>query len=372
MWIGLLGLSLALRANSSPDISEGISLFTSGNCLQAEQYFQRQVQQCPANHRAYFFLGKIFFQQQEYRKALQMFRKAVKYDDHNSEYQHWLGKTYARLGLHTPFFKKPFLARKIKKHFIRAIELDATNTGARQDLVVFYMLAPGILGGSKTRALEQADILWHQNHWEGYKALGRIYFLEKSYSKAEDILTRAIGEYPREHQFYDDLGAIYLREDKFYQAESLYTAARDKMPDQRLHFRIRMGLLYQETKRLEKAFSIFDSLMAEHPEQPAAYLAYANAALMSGEHLLSARLALEKFSATGSNQNCRQKVELLSALAQICVQLKDFPAAKEKILTLLKFSPNDKEGKQLLDVVKKQLKKFDKVISQPDQVSRVK
>lgn len=370
--MALLGISLSVSANSTPDISEGISLFTSGNCLLAEQFFQHQIQQCPANHRAYFFLGKIAFQQQDYRKALQMFRKAAKYDDHNSEYQHWLGKAYARVGMHAPFFKKPFLARKIKKHFIRAIELDSTNTGARQDLIVFYMLAPGILGGSKDKALEQAEILWHQNHWEGYKALGRINFLVKSYSRAEEILSRAILEYPREEQFYDDLSAVYIRQRKYLQAESLYTIAIERIPKRRAHFRIRLGELYREAGNFEKAFSVLESTIEAHPEQPAAYLAYANTALMSGEHLLSARLALERFLGLSSSRNCREKVEVLSALAQICVQLKDFPAAKEKILTLLKFSPNDKEGKHLLDVVEKQLNRSDNRMSQPDQVARVR
>jgi hypothetical protein len=46
------------------------------------------------------------------------------------------------------------MAKKTRKEFEKAVELDEKNYNALEDLMQYYLEAPGFLGGSKKKANE--------------------------------------------------------------------------------------------------------------------------------------------------------------------------------------------------------------------------
>jgi hypothetical protein len=82
------------------------------------------------------------------------------------------------------FIKKASLAKRVQTEFEAAVRLSPDNLEARFDLLQDYIMAPGIMGGSKDKAREQAQAIKARNPLQGYIAFGAIYEDEKQYEKA--------------------------------------------------------------------------------------------------------------------------------------------------------------------------------------------
>jgi len=78
--------------------------------------------------------------------------KAVSLDPQKSLYHEWLGKTYGEKAGHAGMFSALSLAKKARKEFERAVELDERIFSAYQALIEFDCSAPGIAGGGEDKA----------------------------------------------------------------------------------------------------------------------------------------------------------------------------------------------------------------------------
>lgn len=67
-----------------------------------------------------------------------------------------LGRIYGQQAMTASLFKMPGLAGKTKTNFVKAVELDPLLFDARIGLTQFYLMAPGIAGGSVAKARELA------------------------------------------------------------------------------------------------------------------------------------------------------------------------------------------------------------------------
>ncbi len=78
--------------------------------------------------------------------------RGTQIDPKNSLYHLWLARSYGEQADREHSFS---LARKVKKEFEEAVQLDPSNTPARRDLEEFNIQAPWIVGGNKDAAGEQ-------------------------------------------------------------------------------------------------------------------------------------------------------------------------------------------------------------------------
>lgn len=98
--------------------------------------------------------GIEFYEAEEYQEARGMFENLVQVNSENSNYYHWLGKSYGRIAESSSWLSAMSMAKKTKKAFEKAVELDSKNIEALRDLKQYYFNAPGFLGGSKKKAKE--------------------------------------------------------------------------------------------------------------------------------------------------------------------------------------------------------------------------
>jgi tetratricopeptide (TPR) repeat protein len=101
-----------------------------------------------------FEQGIAFFKKEHYSTAKDIFEKLVALEPQNSNFHHWLGKCYGRIAETASWLKAISLAKKTRKEFEMAVELDEKNFDALEDLIQYYLEAPGFLGGSKKKAKE--------------------------------------------------------------------------------------------------------------------------------------------------------------------------------------------------------------------------
>lgn len=106
--------------------------------------------------RTAFDEGVRLMRANEVSKAEKQFEKAISAEPKVGEYHLWLGRAVGQQASSASTLRQPFLARRIKASFERAVELDPTLIEAREGLITFYLQAPGVMGGSVAKAREQA------------------------------------------------------------------------------------------------------------------------------------------------------------------------------------------------------------------------
>ncbi|MFQ5750443.1 MAG: tetratricopeptide repeat protein [bacterium] len=146
----LLPLQSEIHANDD-GIAKGIALYEAGNLNEAKEFFEAFVKDHPENAEGYYYLGRILFDENKFKDAERQLEKAVKLKSNHSYYHLWLGRASGRRAQSASIFKKPGLAKKAKKHFEIAVQLDDNNVEAKEDLIAYYTQAPGIMGGSTER-----------------------------------------------------------------------------------------------------------------------------------------------------------------------------------------------------------------------------
>ena len=130
-------------------------LFRRGCLAEAKQELEKQLAADNRNAAAHCMLGKIAVRQHDYDAAIYHMEYAVAMDADNSEYQNWLGNSYAWAAATAPLRQKPALGRKCRDAYLRALELDDANLAARLGMMNFYRHVPLMLGGGMSRAAPQ-------------------------------------------------------------------------------------------------------------------------------------------------------------------------------------------------------------------------
>ena len=156
-WTLALGRLSYGRAQEGPDVAQGVQLFAERHTAEAQRFFDAFVRAQPENPVALFYLGRIAFEEQRYAQAIEQLEKAVHFDENNSDYHLWLGRAYGHEAQRSAALRQPFLARKVKEHFEKAVELNPDNLDARVDLQEYYEKAPVIFGGGVEKAQQQAQ-----------------------------------------------------------------------------------------------------------------------------------------------------------------------------------------------------------------------
>jgi tetratricopeptide (TPR) repeat protein len=169
--IAFLGL-FSLAAQAGEDITSGVTLFERRQFAAARQFFEEFVSQHPTDPSGMYYLGRLAFESEQYTQATTWFEKALQLDEGNSEYHRWLGRVYGRQAQHAGG-EAFFLARKVKTHLEKAVELNPDNIEARFDLMEYYLQAPAFLGGDIAKAKAQATEIAKRNAAAGKKAWQR-------------------------------------------------------------------------------------------------------------------------------------------------------------------------------------------------------
>ena len=92
-----------------------------------------------------------------------------------------LGRTNGNKATRVNMFSAAGLAGDSREAYEKAVELDPGHVRARYDLIQFYMMAPGFMGGSEEKAaemaaaLEKLDAVWGNL---GRAYIGRVFLLD--------------------------------------------------------------------------------------------------------------------------------------------------------------------------------------------------
>jgi tetratricopeptide (TPR) repeat protein len=293
--------------------STGVRLFEAGKFKEAKTVFEPALKSNARDAAAAFYLGRIAMEERKNDRAADYFESATKLDPNNSTYFLWLGRAYGREAQSANVLRQPGLAKKTKSAWERAIALDPDNLDARSDLIQYYVQAPGFLGGSTAKALEQAEEIRKRNALRGYL----------------------------------ELGALYERDKKLADAEKAYVAAAKEKSDRHVG-EYRLGVFYQNTGAYQKAFELFEAMIGANPAEAGALFQIGKTGALSGQRLDRAVEALEAYLQTTPGKNDPSLAAAHWRLGMVHERRQDRQRAKAEYETALRLDPTFKPATESL------------------------
>lgn len=182
IFIALTALLLFTGAAPSPSAHD---LLASGHVDDAVRSLDQQVRQTPNDAESYLLLCRAYFMMEDWDHGIANCERARDLEPQNSRYYLWLGRIYGEKASRVNFLSAAGMAKKVRTAFERAVELDPRDWEARADLGEFYLDAPGIVGGGKDKARDQASALMPLKPGKAYWLLGQIAEKDKNLTEAE-------------------------------------------------------------------------------------------------------------------------------------------------------------------------------------------
>jgi tetratricopeptide (TPR) repeat protein len=213
MKISIVLFFLALLPNqihARDNLDAAIQLYEKGEYRQAATLLQQYAQSSPEDAEARFWLSKSLMKTREWGSAIREMEKAVELQPENPRYHLWLGRACGEKASRVFFTSALSLARRVVKEFEIARDLAPKDPGIRFDLLEYYLQAPGIIGGGKDKALNEAKSISNINPVKGFTARATIFRNEKKWDKAKAELIRATEEYPKNADVFKDLADFLL------------------------------------------------------------------------------------------------------------------------------------------------------------------
>jgi tetratricopeptide (TPR) repeat protein len=238
----LIGASLLFAGTLQAEdftLQQGKRLMEEEEFEQAKDVLLKVMENEPENAEANFLLCKVFVILEDHDNAIEYGKKAVELDDSVSDYHLWLGRAHVMQAQKGSKLKAIFRANRARGEFEKAVSLDSANIDARLQLAEYLMMAPGVAGGSMSKAeyharmIEQMDSLFGAIAWSSY------WQNRKDTVKAESYLRKAVRlDTTSNHLATYRLGFFLNSQERYLEAAGVFEETLVKHPDE-------TGILYQ-------------------------------------------------------------------------------------------------------------------------------
>ena len=175
--------------------------------------------------------GKNYFMLEDYKKAVELFEKAVALAPSSSEYMLWLGRSYGRKAETANWFSAGSQASKARQCFEKAVALDPKNNDALNDLFDYYLNAPGFLGGGLDKAEAIARRIDGDRPAESNFEQAQIAEKRKQFGAEEQHLRRAMELAPRDPGRVVDVARFLAKHGRIEESDALFAEAQKMAPD---------------------------------------------------------------------------------------------------------------------------------------------
>jgi len=267
----------------------------------------------PRNVEALRLLGIAQLRAGKAGDAVSSLERAVKLEPKNPRLHHLLAQAYASNVNNVGMLSKLSYAGKIRGSFQKAVELDPDFLDARFGLMQYYLMAPGVAGGSVEKAKGEAAAIAQRNPARGHMAQAQLLQQDKQAAAAIEAYRRAVATDPA------------------------YAPAR-----------LSLGLALHAADRLEEAFEVFERMQRELPEAGQGWYQFGRLALISGQRLEQGEVAMRHYLGLPQSEGLPEPKWAHLRLGQILDKRGDKANAKQQIDLALRLDPDFSEARKAL------------------------
>lgn len=186
------------------------SLIESGHWKRARSIAEAQIHQNPNDALANYLLSMIRNAFGDHATPLGLAEKAVALDAKTAKFHRQLAECVGVSALHANPIEQLLLARRFRKEIDTALGLDPIDAQAIRDLLEFYLVAPGIIGGDPGKAAPLAGRIQRIYAPLGFLAEARIAAFHKDAGGTESALKKAADAAPPSYDARIALARFYL------------------------------------------------------------------------------------------------------------------------------------------------------------------
>jgi len=191
------------------------TLLAQGRVDDAIVSLQGQLNSAPNDGESHLLLCRAYFDMGKWDVGIDACQKAVSLDAGNSRYHMWLGRIYGEKAENSNFLTAGRLAKKVREEFETAVRLDPKSAEARTDLAEFYIEAPGIMGGGKDKAAQQAQQLARFDPVKAAWVYARIAEKQGDFAAAEKTYRSAASGNSGQAEAWVNLARFYRNRGRF-------------------------------------------------------------------------------------------------------------------------------------------------------------
>src|SRR5450432_978859 len=213
-----LGLLCAvwLYAVDAPAVGTPARLIDQGHYKQVRAIAERQNRDHPNDPETLWLMSIVKLMWGDHKTAVELAEKTVAADPKNPRYRLQLAQAVGDEAQKASILRQPGLARRFKKELDTALALDPKNLEAMKLLIVYYFVAPGIMGGDKAAGRTMADQMMRIDPVEGYLAQVTVARYDKQESRIEELLRKAVEAGPASYRAHANLASFCLGPVKKY------------------------------------------------------------------------------------------------------------------------------------------------------------
>jgi len=205
-------LLLALSSGHAADNSVN-ALIEQGHFKQARTLLEKRLSANANDGEAMFLLARVKLEFQDADGAIKLAEKAVELLPKDAQAHAALADCYGQKAEgDVGMFEGMKWARAFKREAEAALAIDPNNLDALHSMVEFHLDAPGIVGGSKSKASEIAQKIGTIHATKGAIAEAEIAWHEKKLDQALAAFQKAADGDPKSYEAQFRLGNTYMQE----------------------------------------------------------------------------------------------------------------------------------------------------------------
>jgi len=188
----------------------------------------------------------------------------------NSDYFMWLGRAYGRRAETSNPLSAIGHASKTHQYFERAVQLNPRNIEALNDLLEYYLEAPGFMGGGAEKAQAVINRISQVDPSEGHWAQSTLDEKHKEYGKAEQQLRRALELAPSQVSRFMDLARFLFKQGRYQEGEQNFARAEQMAPDNAKLLYVRADCYVKAGRNLDTARDLLQRYLKANvtPDDP--------------------------------------------------------------------------------------------------------
>src|ERR1035438_10180119 len=134
-------------------------LIVEGHWKRARAIVEARMREAPDDPLANFLFSQVRAAFGDREAPPPAAEKAVALDGRTAKYHRQLAEVLGITAQHAGAFRQLLLARRFRGEIDAALSSDPRDLQAMRDLLEFYLLAPGLIGGDPRRAVDRESVV---------------------------------------------------------------------------------------------------------------------------------------------------------------------------------------------------------------------
>jgi tetratricopeptide (TPR) repeat protein len=211
---GTSGGGTAALASDGDGLKAAEQAYEASDYPKAAQLLQAAAAAEPQNAEIQLWLTKTRLEMQQYEAAIKSAERAVALEPKSSVDHEWLGRAYGERADHAGFMSALGFAKKTRREFEIAVELDGNNFTARQAVIEFDCAAPAMAGGGEDKAQPEIAAMAKLDAAEGHYAAGNCRRQKKDFAVSDAEFGKALAGGLKSADRVFDIGDYAVRHEE--------------------------------------------------------------------------------------------------------------------------------------------------------------